>query len=206
MPSCYLPLQHHQLSLPVHIKAQCLFLPRRSILKIHLLHPLCRLSPHRLRTSRTWSPRFPPGSPPSPQSNRWNQIPHSCQILLSWTRGILTSTERKTPSQRCSKGSKPSSFHTYTHTRRDLRRPIVHVQPHANTDGERRYWSGNSCWVFGHSSRANHLPYSWHIPSLSLSLSASLSRLLLGNCSAEPSHSRDIKRSVSVLTRHTRLS
>lgn len=128
IPLCSLPIQHHQLPLPVLIQAQCLSLPRRSIRKIHLLYPLWRLSPHQLRTTRTWSPRFPPGSPPSPQSNRWNQIPHSCQSLFLWPCGILISTERTTPSQRCSKRSKPSSFHSPWPTPTDCARSATRKQ------------------------------------------------------------------------------
>ncbi len=68
-----------------------ILLPHCSIMKIHLLHPFhpCRLSPHRLRTPKTWYPRHPPGSPPSPQSNRWNISVQSCQIsTLPWTCGF----------------------------------------------------------------------------------------------------------------------
>lgn len=165
-------------------------------MKIHLLHPLCpcRLSPRWLRTSKTQCPRLPPGSPPSPQSNRWNISDQSCQILvLLWTCGFGSSPL----SHRCSKLAQSSS-HIHTHSLRPAPNDHAATHKHIRTETLLIWQQLLGFWPL---LPANHLPYS--CLSHSLPLSASFSRLLLGNYSAEPSHSRDIERRVSVLPCNT---
>ncbi len=165
-----------------------ILLPHCSIMKIHLLHPFhpCRLSPHRLRTPKTWCPRHPPGSPPSPQSNRWNISVQSCQIsALLWTCGfrclhlhppllqtgsvLLTHTHTLAPT--C---SNRSCGHTRTHTDRDASDLATVVGLLATPPSK---------------SPPLLRPVTFP-PSL-----CSFSRLLLGNYSAELSH---IEQSVCV--------
>lgn len=95
---------------------------------------------------------------------------------------------------------------TYTHTQSLQPTASDHVATHKHTQTETLLIWQQLLGFFGHSSQQITSPTpACHIPSLSCS--ASFSRLLLGNYSAEPSHRRDMERSVSVsLATHTQLS
>ncbi len=148
-----------------NVHTHLILLPHCSIMKIHLLHPFhpCRLSPHRLRTPKTWCPRHPPGSPPSPQSNRWNISVQSCQIsALLWTCGF-----------RCLHLHPPllqtgSVLLTHTHTHSLQPAATDHAATHEHIRTETlAIWQQLLC--FWPLLPANPLPYSGLSHSLPLS-------------------------------------
>lgn len=125
------------------------------------------------------------------------QVKYQCPVLSEFSGPVDVWLRVSPLSHRCSKLTQSSS-HIHTHLLRPA--PTDHAATHKHIRTETLLiWQ--QLLGFWPLLPANHLPYS--CLSHSLPLSASFSRLLLGNYSAEPSHSCDIERSVSVLPRNT---
>lgn len=122
------------------------------------------------------------------------QVKYQCPVLSDFSAPVDVWLQVSPPTSTAAP-NRLSPPHTYTHTHSLQPAATDHAATHGHIRTETLViWQ--QLLGFWPLLPANRLPYSGL--SHSLPLSASFSRLLLGNYSAEPSHSRDIERSVCV--------